>query len=157
MDIERYRCQAVDALQPYSAAGPITARRVDIHAHFAPGAFLLPRGNRSRLELREWVKSHGFKVESIRVIPDSVSGASPAFGYISIGESREEAEAIRILNGQILRGRILQVKEDWRKTEDRLDAKTTVPGNSVRTPPKARRDRLADPVTTRVLPGAESR
>lgn len=69
-------------------------------------------------ELQQWVESHGFKVESIQVILDSVSNTSPAFGYISLRESRDEARAIRVLNGQSLRGRILEVKEDWRKTED---------------------------------------
>ena len=70
------------------------------------------------VELRQWVESYGFRVESIRVIQDSVSGVSPAFGYISLCESGDEADAVQSLNGQSLRGRTLLVKEDWRKAED---------------------------------------
>lgn len=72
------------------------------------------------VELRQWVESHGFKVESIRVIQDSVTGASPAFGYISLHEVRQKADAVQALNGQKLRGSILQVKEDWRKNDNHL-------------------------------------
>src|SRR4051812_47863414 len=70
------------------------------------------------VELRQWVESHGFKVESIRVIQDSVTGASPAFGYISLNEGRQKADPVQTLNGQKLRGQVLQVKEDWRKNDD---------------------------------------
>jgi starch phosphorylase len=70
------------------------------------------------VELRQWVESHGFTVASIRVIQDSVSGVSPAFGYISLRENHKDIDAVQILNGQSLRGRILQVKEDWRKTDN---------------------------------------
>src|SRR5262245_41822789 len=73
------------------------------------------------VELRQWVESHGFKVESIRVIQDSVTGASPAFGYISVHDAPQKADAIQALNGQKLRGQILQVKEDWRKSDDHLN------------------------------------
>jgi glycogen phosphorylase len=72
------------------------------------------------VELRQWVESHGFKVESIRVIQDSVTGASPAFGYIALREERLKADAVQTLNGQKLRGRVLQVQEDWRKNDDHL-------------------------------------
>src|SRR5439155_23753716 len=71
--------------------------------------------------LRQWVESHGFKVESIRVIQDSVTGASPAFGYISLHEGRQKTDAVQVLNGQKLRGMILKVKEDWRKADDQLN------------------------------------
>src|SRR5262245_17178704 len=73
------------------------------------------------VELRQWVESHGFKVESIRVIQDSVTGASPSFGYISLHEEPQKTDAVQALNGQKLRGRILQVKEDWRRSDDHLN------------------------------------
>src|SRR5256885_2965003 len=73
------------------------------------------------VELRQWVESHGFKVESIRVIQDSVTGASPAFGYISLHEGQQKTDAVQALHGQKLRGMILQVKEDWRKDDDQLN------------------------------------
>jgi hypothetical protein len=62
----------------------------------------------------------GFKVESIRVIQDSVTGASPAFGYISLYEERQKTDAVQALNGQKLRGSIVEVKEDWRKNDDQI-------------------------------------
>src|SRR5262249_50202712 len=74
------------------------------------------------VELQQWVESHGFKVESIRVIQDSVTGASPSFGYISLHDGRLKTDAVQILNGQKLRGRVLQVKEDWRRNNDHLNA-----------------------------------
>ena len=77
------------------------------------------------VELRQWVESHGFKVDSIRVIQDSVSGVSPAFGYISLREYHKAIDAVQTLNGQRLRGRIMQVMEDWRKREDPADGPVT--------------------------------
>jgi glycogen phosphorylase len=89
------------------------------------------------VELRQWVESHGFKVESIRVIQDSVTGASPAFGYIAIREGRLKTDAVQTLNGQKLRGRVLQVQEDWRKSDDHFHTARSIlkthPENSVLT------------------------
>jgi len=73
------------------------------------------------IELRQWVESHGLKVDSIRVVQDSVSGVSPAFGYVSLRGDRAEIDPVRLLNGQTLRGQILQVREDWRKAESSTD------------------------------------
>src|SRR4030095_11771341 len=58
---------------------------------------------------------------SIRVIQDSVSGVSPAFGYVSLRENHKDIDAVQILNGQSLRGRSVQVMEDGRKTENHVD------------------------------------
>jgi RNA recognition motif-containing protein len=65
-------------------------------------------------ELRSWIESQGFDVNSLRVIRDQVAGVSPAFGYVSLGESTRVVDAIKILDGQNLKGRAVQVREDWR-------------------------------------------
>ena len=64
-------------------------------------------------DLRGWFEARGFAVDSVRVIRDLVAGVSPAFGYVSLrGES--EADPIKLLDGQDLKGRRLQVRKDWR-------------------------------------------
>ena len=68
-------------------------------------------------ELGQWVESNGFPVHSVRVVRDVVSGISPAFGYIALRNNDRESEAIRVLNGTSLKGRIIQVKKDWRKAK----------------------------------------
>jgi hypothetical protein len=66
-------------------------------------------------ELRQWVEAHGFEVDSIRVIRDQVANASPAFGYVALRDKHYELDAVRILNGQKIKGRALDVKPDWRR------------------------------------------
>ena len=70
-------------------------------------------------ELRNWIESQGFDVNSLRVIRDLVAGVSPAFGYVSLGEATRAIDAIRILDGQNLKGRTVQVREDWRNEHHR--------------------------------------
>ncbi len=66
-------------------------------------------------ELRGWIESHGFTVESIRVIRDQVSGVSPSFAYVSLRGVMDEIDAIKALDGQNLKGRRLLVREDWKR------------------------------------------
>ena len=65
-------------------------------------------------ELRHWVEASGFHVQSVLMIRDLVTGASPAFAYIQLHDTDNEIDAVRILDGQSLRGRTIQVKTDWR-------------------------------------------
>jgi RNA recognition motif-containing protein len=65
-------------------------------------------------ELRGWLESQGFFVDSLRVIRDVVTGVSPAFGYVSVRGSDDRTDAIRALDGKRLKGRKLQVRKDWR-------------------------------------------
>ncbi len=66
-------------------------------------------------ELMRFVESRGFVVDSVRIVRDMVAGVSPAFGYVALRNSSEDASAIEALNGQHLKGRALEVKKDWRK------------------------------------------
>jgi RNA recognition motif-containing protein len=65
-------------------------------------------------ELRGWLERQGFDVASLHAIRDKVAGGSPAFGYVSVRGARSEVEAIRVLDGQDLKGRKVQVRKDWR-------------------------------------------
>jgi RNA recognition motif-containing protein len=65
-------------------------------------------------DLRGWLEAHGFAVESVRVVRDLVAGVSPAFGYVSLCGESDEADPIKLLDGQDLKGRRLQVRKDWR-------------------------------------------
>jgi hypothetical protein len=64
------------------------------------------------MELQRWIEAHGFDVDSIQLIRDMVSGASPAFGYVSVRGGTPQV--IEALDGQQLNGQKLLVKRDWR-------------------------------------------
>ena len=70
-------------------------------------------------ELRAWLEQQGFLVDSVRVVRDLVAGVSPAFGYVSVREPHDQVDAIRVLDGQGLRGQKLQVRKDWRDEHHR--------------------------------------
>jgi RNA recognition motif-containing protein len=59
--------------------------------------------NCSDREVKDWVESRGFRTESIRIVRDLVSGASPAFGYVELNIDEAIGEAIAALNGKKLR------------------------------------------------------
>ena len=70
-------------------------------------------------ELRGWIEAQGFDVDSVRVIRDMVAGVSPAFGYVSVRDGRDDIDPIEILDGRNLKGRKLQVRKDWRNEYNR--------------------------------------
>ncbi|HYR85864.1 MAG TPA: hypothetical protein VE422_17370 [Terriglobia bacterium] len=74
-------------------------------------------------ELRGWIEARGFNVDSIRVVRDMVAGVSPAFGYVSLRGMTHAVDPIKVLDGQRLKGRTLQVKEDWRKEHNQASMK----------------------------------
>jgi RNA recognition motif-containing protein len=65
----------------------------------------------SDAELREWVESQGFQVESAQVVRDRSTGQSRGFGFVVIREERKIKDAIAALNGRRMGGRILTVNE----------------------------------------------
>lgn len=67
-------------------------------------------------ELRNWIESQGFRVNSLELIQDLVSRVSPSFAYVRLVDSSRAVDAIGALNGKSLRGRVLQVREDWRRS-----------------------------------------
>ena len=70
-------------------------------------------------DLRGWFEEHGFAVDSVRVVRDLVAGVSPAFGYVSLRGGSNGADPIKLLDGQDLKGRRLQVRKDWRDEHHR--------------------------------------
>ncbi|HYR43021.1 MAG TPA: RNA-binding protein [Terriglobia bacterium] len=67
--------------------------------------------NCSDEELVDWVQSSGIEVKHVRVIRDLVSGASPSFAYVEIGEEIGVADAVGKLNGHNIRERVIMVSE----------------------------------------------
>jgi hypothetical protein len=70
--------------------------------------------NCSASELQAWIEAHGFPVESVELIQDLVARISPSFAYVQLAQTSRAADAILALNRKSLRGRVLQVREDWR-------------------------------------------
>ena len=67
--------------------------------------------NCSDEELAAWVESSGIGVKRVRVIRDTVSGASPSFAYVDITETIPIADAVGKLNGHNIRERTIMVSE----------------------------------------------
>jgi len=59
--------------------------------------------------LWHWVEARGYRVSSLKLIRDQVSGTSPSFAHVQLMNSAKIDEAVRFLNGQDLRGRKIQV------------------------------------------------
>jgi hypothetical protein len=56
-----------------------------------------------------WVEARGYRVSTLKLIRDQVSGTSPSFAQVQLMNSGKIEEAERSLNGQDLRGRRVQV------------------------------------------------
>src|SRR5437016_14407179 len=73
--------------------------------------------NCSDEELTWWVESSGIEVKHVRVIRDTVSGASPSFAYVDITEKIPIADAGGKLNGHNIRERTIVVSEARRRRQ----------------------------------------
>ena len=63
-----------------------------------------------------WVEARGYRVSSLKLIRDQVTGTSPSFAHVQLMNVGKIEEAQRSLDGQDLQGRKIQVA--------RLSAKT---------------------------------
>ena len=63
----------------------------------------------SEWKIREWVESHGFRVEAAEIIYDRTTGKSRGFGFVSLGPEVDIQAAIATLNGKRMDGRTLTV------------------------------------------------
>jgi hypothetical protein len=61
--------------------------------------------------LKEWVEEHGYPVLSVKLIHDAVSRTSPSFAHVQLLTFAKLDEAAHALNGQALKGRLIQVKK----------------------------------------------
>lgn len=60
-------------------------------------------------DLKQWVEAKGYRVLSVKLIRDLVSGTSPSFAHVWLVDTAEIDEAARILNDQPLRGSNIRV------------------------------------------------
>ncbi len=65
----------------------------------------------SEVELKHWVESYGFRVESAEIIYDRMTGRSRGFGFVTLLDEAEIQKAITQLNGRLMEGRALTVKQ----------------------------------------------
>ena len=72
--------------------------------------------------LRHWIEARGYRVLSLRVIRDQVSGTSPSFACVQLMNSGKVDEAVRSLDGQELVGRKVQVSRFMARTAMRAGA-----------------------------------
>lgn len=63
----------------------------------------------SEMELRQWIESRGFRVESAEIIKDRVTGRSRGFGFVTLGDREDISTVVLKLNGQWMGGRPLTV------------------------------------------------
>jgi len=73
----------------------------------------------SELDLRQWIESRGFRVESAEIIYNRVSGKSRGFGFVTLSDNTMISTAISLLNGHRMDGRVLTVNEATPVTSNR--------------------------------------
>jgi RNA recognition motif-containing protein len=56
--------------------------------------------NCSDRELQEWIESRGIQIESVRLIHDLETGASPVFAYVLLKDQAQLEKAILALDGK---------------------------------------------------------
>src|SRR5205809_5274456 len=61
-------------------------------------------------DLRELFQQDG-TVESVRIVPDQLTGRPRGFGFVEMATKEESAKAIEMLNGRLFRDRNLLVDE----------------------------------------------
>jgi len=60
--------------------------------------------------VKKWIEDRGYGVLSVRLIHDVISGTSPSFAHVHLRASCELDKAQQTLSGQILRGRVIDVR-----------------------------------------------
>jgi RNA recognition motif-containing protein len=67
--------------------------------------------NCSESELRNSIEARGVPLSSVRVIRDSATGESPAFGDVELQGDASESHALVCLAGMQIRNRMVRVRE----------------------------------------------
>jgi RNA recognition motif-containing protein len=65
----------------------------------------------SDADLKTWVEAQGLVVDSVQIVRDRSTGMSRGFGFVVLKVNGRLQEAISLLNGQRMGGRILTVNE----------------------------------------------
>ena len=66
--------------------------------------------NCSDQELQEWIESRGIQIESVRLIPDLETGASPIFAYVLLKDQSQLEKAILALDGKTIRNHAITAR-----------------------------------------------
>jgi RNA recognition motif-containing protein len=61
-------------------------------------------------ELKEMFAQYG-SVESVKIITDKFSGQSKGFGFIEMPSNSEADQAIKALNGNLIKGRNIKINQ----------------------------------------------
>jgi RNA recognition motif-containing protein len=65
----------------------------------------------SETEVRQWIESQGFHVESVEIIYDRQTGKPRGFGFARLPKGSDVDTAIAVLNGRRMDGRVLTVNK----------------------------------------------
>jgi RNA recognition motif-containing protein len=76
--------------------------------------------NCSEGELRNSIESRGLKPHSVRIISDTISRSSPAFGQVELDGESSAVPALASLKGMLIRNRLIHVRQasDFRPAKE---------------------------------------
>jgi len=66
-------------------------------------------------DLKQIMEEYG-SVSSVKIISDRVTGKSKGFGFVEMDNSNEATNAIKALNGNVLKGHFIVMKESTPRT-----------------------------------------
>lgn len=72
--------------------------------------------------LRELFENYG-EVESAKVIVDRMTGRSKGFGFVEMQNEQEALAAINDLNGREVQGKVLVVKQAYKRDQERRNTR----------------------------------
>ncbi len=72
--------------------------------------------------LRELFENYG-EVESAKVIVDRMTGRSKGFGFVVMQNEQEALAAINDLNGREVQGKVLVVKQAYKRDQERRNTR----------------------------------
>ena len=61
--------------------------------------------------LKNWIEARGYRIFTLKMIRDAVSGTSPSFAHVQLMDAKKLPEAARTLNAHKLLGQSVDVRE----------------------------------------------
>jgi len=80
----------------------------------------------SETEVRQWIESQGFRVESVEIIYDRQTGKPRGFGFARLPDESDVESAIALLNGRRMDGRVLTVNKATPLTGRSAEAQVSI-------------------------------
>ena len=62
-------------------------------------------------DIAQWVESFGFPVVSVEIIKDRATGVPRGFGFVRLSEEGRLGDAVRLLHGELMGGRVITANE----------------------------------------------